>query len=172
MSIWVLYPKLKGRKHFPPPMLAPNSIYTILVPVSTLFQFSYSMFHPGGIPGGSVVKNPSANAGDTGLIPGSGRYPGERKCNPFHYFCLGNPKHRGAWWATSKGWRRVGHNRAHVPATISLLPLSKPWTLPWLCPTLIIDALPQKDKTRFDKSVSSPLGIQSSAKIDFHTNCN
>ena len=35
------------------------------------------MFHPGGVPGGSVVKNPSANAGNTGLIPGSGRSPGE-----------------------------------------------------------------------------------------------
>ena len=35
------------------------------------------MFHPGGIPGGSVVKNPSANAGNTGLIPGSGISPGE-----------------------------------------------------------------------------------------------
>ena len=28
------------------------------------------------IPGGSVVKNPSANAGDMGSVPGSGRYPG------------------------------------------------------------------------------------------------
>ena len=30
-----------------------------------------------GFPGGSVVKNPPANAGDTGLIPGLGRYTGE-----------------------------------------------------------------------------------------------
>ena len=29
-----------------------------------------------GFPGGSVVKNPPANAGDSGLIPGSGRSPG------------------------------------------------------------------------------------------------
>ena len=35
-----------------------------------------------GFPGGSVVKNPSANAGDMGLIPGLGRYPGEGNGNP------------------------------------------------------------------------------------------
>ena len=32
---------------------------------------------PGGFPGGSVIKNPPANAGDVGLIPGPGRSPGE-----------------------------------------------------------------------------------------------
>ena len=50
-------------------------------------------------PGGSVVKNPPANAGDMGLIPGSRRYPGEGNGNPFQYSCLGNPVDRGAWWA-------------------------------------------------------------------------
>ena len=35
-----------------------------------------------GFPGSSVVKNPPANAVDTGLIPGSGRYPGERNDSP------------------------------------------------------------------------------------------
>ena len=44
-----------------------------------------------GFPGGSVVKNPPANAGDTGLIPGSGRSPGEGNGNPLQYFCLENP---------------------------------------------------------------------------------
>ena len=42
-------------------------------------------------PGGSVVKNPPANAGDVGLIPGSGRSPGERNGNPLQYSCLENP---------------------------------------------------------------------------------
>ena len=50
-------------------------------------------------PGGSVVKNPPANAGDMGLIPGSRRYAGEGNGNPFQYSCLGNPVDRGAWWA-------------------------------------------------------------------------
>ena len=53
-----------------------------------------------GFPGGSVVKNPLANAGDTGLIPGSGRSPEEENGNPLQYSCLGNPMDRGAWQAT------------------------------------------------------------------------
>ena len=47
--------------------------------------------------GGSVVKNPPANAGDTGLVPGSGRPPGVGKGNPLQDSCLGNPMNRGAW---------------------------------------------------------------------------
>ena len=47
-------------------------------------------------PGGSVVKNPAANAGDMGLIPGSGRSPGEGNGNPLQYSCLVNPMDRGA----------------------------------------------------------------------------
>ena len=35
-----------------------------------------------GFPDGSVVKNPPANAGDLGFIPGSGRSPGEGNGNP------------------------------------------------------------------------------------------
>ena len=59
-----------------------------------------------GFPGGSVVRNPPANAGSTGdssLIPGSGRYPGEGNGNPLQYSCLGNPVDKGAWWATIYG---------------------------------------------------------------------
>ena len=54
------------------------------------------------------MKNPSANAGDTGdagLIPGSGRSPGEGNGQ---HSCLENPMDRGAWWATvprvAKSW--------------------------------------------------------------------
>ena len=36
-----------------------------------------------GFPGGSVVKNSPANAGDMGSIPGSGRSPGKGNSNPF-----------------------------------------------------------------------------------------
>ena len=35
-----------------------------------------------------MVKNPSANAGDLSLIPGSGRSPGDRNGNPLQYSCL------------------------------------------------------------------------------------
>ena len=43
------------------------------------------------------VKNTLANAGDMGLIPGSGRPPGERNNNPFHYSCLRYPMDSGVW---------------------------------------------------------------------------
>ena len=42
-------------------------------------------------------------AEDMGLIPGSGRSPGEGSGNPFQYSCLGNPVDRGAWWAIVHG---------------------------------------------------------------------
>ena len=48
-------------------------------------------------PGGSVVKNPPVNAGDTGLIPGLGKSPGVGNGNPLQYSCLRNPMDRGAW---------------------------------------------------------------------------
>ena len=51
-------------------------------------------------PGGSVIKNLPANAGDTGLIPGSGILPGEANGNPLQYSCLGNTMDREVWWAT------------------------------------------------------------------------
>ena len=54
-------------------------------------------------PGGSVVKNLTANAGDLGSIPGSGRSPGEVNSNPLQYSCLRNCMDRGAWWATVHG---------------------------------------------------------------------
>ena len=44
-----------------------------------------------------MVKNPSAIAGDVGLIPGLGRFSGEENGNPLQYSCLGNPMNRGAW---------------------------------------------------------------------------
>ena len=53
-----------------------------------------------GLAGGSVVKNPPANAGDEGSIPGLGRSPGGGNVNPLQYSCLENPMDRGAWRAT------------------------------------------------------------------------
>ena len=53
-----------------------------------------------GFPGGSVVKNPPANAGDagdSGLIPALGRSPGEGNANPLQHSCLENPMDGGAW---------------------------------------------------------------------------
>ena len=50
-----------------------------------------------------MVKNPPANAGDTGSVPGSERCPGEGKSSPPQYSCLGNPMGRRAWWDKSMG---------------------------------------------------------------------
>ena len=50
-----------------------------------------------------IVKNPSASAGDkrdSGLIPGSGRSPGEGNGYPLQYSCLENSMNRGALEAT------------------------------------------------------------------------
>ena len=52
-----------------------------------------------GFPGGPLIKNPPANAGDVDLIPGLGRSPGEGNGNPLQYSCLANPVDRGAWQA-------------------------------------------------------------------------
>ena len=49
-----------------------------------------------GFPGGSDGKASARNAGDPGLIPGLGRYPGEGNGNLFQNSCLENPMDRGA----------------------------------------------------------------------------
>ena len=56
-----------------------------------------------GFPGGSDGKESACNAGDPGLIPESGRSPGEGNSYPLQYFCLENSMDRGAWWATVHG---------------------------------------------------------------------
>jgi len=50
----------------------------------------------------TLVKNPPANPGDAGLIPGLGRSPGEEKGNPLQHSCLENPMD-SRWWATVHG---------------------------------------------------------------------
>ena len=55
-----------------------------------------------GFPGGSMVKIPPANVGGLGLIPGSGRSPGEGNDNPLQY-CLEKPMDRGPWQAAVHG---------------------------------------------------------------------
>ena len=65
-----------------------------------------SFYGAPGFTGGSVVKNPPADAqdaGDTGSILGPGRSPEVGNDNPLQYSCLANPMHRGAWRATVYG---------------------------------------------------------------------
>ena len=70
-------------------------------------------------PGGSEGKASACDAGDPGLIPGSGRSPGEGNGNPLQCSCLENPMDRGAWWATV---HRVTKNRTRLSDYISFFP--------------------------------------------------
>ena len=62
-----------------------------------------------GFPGGSEVKASACNAEDLGLIPGSGRFPGEGNGNPLQCSCLENPIDREGR-LQSMGSQRVGHD--------------------------------------------------------------
>ena len=57
----------------------------------------------GGFRGGSDGKESTCNAGDLGLIPGWGRFPGGGHGNSLQYSCLKNPMDRRAWQATVYG---------------------------------------------------------------------
>ena len=72
---------------------------------------------------GSVVKNLSANAEDTGdvaFIPGLGSSLGGGNGNPLQFSCLGNPTDRGAWRVTvqkgTKNWTQL-NTHAHTQVT-------------------------------------------------------
>ena len=85
--------------------------------VSIMTSILVIYHHKSCFPGGADVKECACNTGDLGLIPGSGRSPGERNGNPLQDSCLGIPMDRGAWWATeepgglkSMGLQRIRHN--------------------------------------------------------------
>ena len=66
-----------------------------------------------GFPGGTVVKNLPANAGDAGdmgLISRSGRSSGGGNGNPLQYFCPENPWTEELGQLQSIALQRVGHN--------------------------------------------------------------
>ena len=61
--------------------------------------------------GGKNLPASAGDAGDLGLIPGLGRFPGGGNGSPLQYSCLENPMDRGVWWATAlgviKNWTRL-----------------------------------------------------------------
>ena len=65
-----------------------------------------------GFPGGAVVKNLSANAGDAGSIPGSERSPGGRNGNPAPVFLPGKSGGQRSLGATVHGVPRVDQDLA------------------------------------------------------------
>ena len=76
-----------------------KELVNILLSINTIWASQLSL----------VVKNLLASARDirdTGLIPGSGRFPGDGNGNLLQYSCLENPMDTGAWWATYSPWGR------------------------------------------------------------------
>ena len=74
-----------------------------------------------------MVKNPPANAGDTGLIPGLGRSTGEGNDNPLQYSCLDNlHRQRKPGRLQPIGWQRdmTEHARTHTHILAKCSPLA------------------------------------------------
>ena len=93
-----------------------------------------------GFPGGTVVKNPPVNAGDTrdvGSVSGLGRSPGRGNGNPLQYSCLENSMDRGAWQAAVHGvaeemdatWRPSSNNNPPTARHFQSISESFPQTL-------------------------------------------
>ena len=94
---------IKGRQH-----CSKCFIYILALLILTIVLWGrYSH-----LPCGSEDKESAYNAGDLGLIPISGRPPGEGNCTPLQYSCLENPMDRGAWWLQTMGSQRAGHDWA------------------------------------------------------------
>ena len=71
------------------------------------FLLRFNLYLLLGFPGGSMVKNLPAIAGDADSIPGSGRSPGERNGYPLQYCCLENPMERGSRGRVTKSWTQL-----------------------------------------------------------------
>ena len=82
--------------------------------------------------GGSNGKESTCDMGDSGLILGLGRSPGEGKGYPLQYSGLGNSTNRGAWWATvhrvTKSQTRLRDHCTHTQ-TYLLIHSSTRWFL-------------------------------------------
>ena len=122
-----------------------------------------------GFPGASVVKNPPANAGDVGSIPGSGRSSGRGNGNPLQCSCLENPTGKGAWWATVHGVT-VRHNGAtkqqymHTALKLAQKP-DQQTAVGWL------SAVAQQGREMHGLThvVGTPLGYHGTSHILHHT---
>ena len=98
------------------PFLSPSVFLSsfILFLYSSITAFPKPLLYPRGLLDGSVVKNPPANAGDAGSIPGSGRFPWRRKWQPTPLFLPGKSheiEEPGGLYS-SWGRKRVGRDLA------------------------------------------------------------
>ena len=94
-------------------------------------HFLCTSIYKNGLPRWLSGKESACSSGDAGSIPGSGRSPAKEHSNPLQYSCLGNPRDRGAWWATVRGvvreldtTKRLSSNNTEVPYTYRHLPIS------------------------------------------------
>ena len=71
--------------------------------ISHIYLYLQVGFLPLRFPRGSKGKESACNAGDLGLIPRLGKFPGEGDDNPRQYSCLENSIGRGSLWATVHG---------------------------------------------------------------------
>ena len=93
------------------PSLIPTSYIQSKPPIMTKYLWIYPLVITlMGFPGGTDSTKSAWNAGDLGLIPGSGRSPGEGNGNPNQYSCLENCMDREDWWDTVHRVKRVRHN--------------------------------------------------------------
>ena len=74
-------------------------MFMILEPMKLIVHTCTQM----GLPGGSVSKESTCDAGDWGSISGSGKFSGVGNGNQLQYSCLGNSMERGAWQAAAHG---------------------------------------------------------------------
>ena len=109
----------------------------VVIRKMSLFQqiscFNHFLIFPFSVPanlGGSGGKEAAYNVGDPGLIPGSGRCPGEGNGNPLQYSSLENPMDRGACELQSMGsqksqTRLVTNNLIIASSRLSMIALSE-----------------------------------------------
>ena len=101
---WAETPALQGPSWLCLHTVCPSHFELGQPPVHTMIFFIPHIYSSSGTSQVALMtKNPPANAGDkryAGLIPGSGRSPGEGNGNPLQYFCWKIPMDRGGWPAT------------------------------------------------------------------------
>ena len=103
------------------------------IPYATVNTFIRSYSTGCTFPSGSDGKESDWSAGDLGLIPGSGRSPGEGNGNPLQYSCLENPMDGGAWWATIHGVTKSQTWMSNFTFTLCNWPVY--WEVIWKWPS-------------------------------------
>ena len=80
-----------------------HTTHTHTTHTHTPHTHTHTHTHTGGFPGGSDGKESACDAGEPGLISGSGRSPRVGNGNPLQHSSLGNPMDIGSWGATVHG---------------------------------------------------------------------